>query len=126
MTMAFAYTIYSRIPLEVDVIRDRGQLYVENSKGHIENIYTLKLANKEQVDHRYTISISGIEGLEYIGQNEVNIRAGELLDLSVRLSIDPRYLSHSNNVIYFEVQAMDQPEIYITEENRFIGPSATR
>lgn len=126
MCITFAYTIYSRIPLEVDVLRDRGQLFVETSQGNIENIYTLKLANKEQVDHQYSINISGLDGVEYIGEKQVTIKAGELLDLPIRLSIKPRYLDNSNTTIAFTVQALENPDIQLTKENRFIGPSPQR
>ena len=126
MCIAFAYTIFSRIPLEVDVLRDRGQLYNEVSRGVIENSYTLKLANKEQIDHRYSISISGLEGAEFIGKQEVKIASGELLDLPIRLSMKKKYLSKANNDITFTVQALDNPDIKIEVINRFIGPAPKR
>ncbi|MFW1676253.1 cytochrome c oxidase accessory protein CcoG [Pontibacter sp. JAM-7] len=126
MFIAFGYTLYSRVPLEVDILRDRSHLFVETPAGMIENVYTLKLANKEQVNHRYTIAVSGLEGLELIGKSEVLISAGELLDLPVRLDIDPRYLETANTKIMFTVTAVDEPDISITEESRFIGPAPAR
>lgn len=126
MFIAFAYTLYSRIPLEVDILRDRGQLYTEVSNGHIENVYTLKMANKEQVDHQFRISVSGLEGVEYIGKEVVTIKSGELLELPIRLNIAAKYLSQSNNNIMFKVEALDNSSIMIKEENRFIGPSVKR
>ncbi|MGI1671000.1 MAG: cytochrome c oxidase accessory protein CcoG [Neptuniibacter sp.] len=126
MFIAFAYTLYSRIPLEVDILRDRGQLFSELPNGNIENVYTLKLANKEQVDHDYSISVSGIEGMEYKGEDVVTIKSGELLDLPIRITVAPRYLSKANNTILFKVEALDKQSISIEEENRFIGPAPKR
>jgi cytochrome c oxidase accessory protein FixG len=126
MFIAFAYTLYSRIPLEVDILRDRGQLFSELPNGNIENVYTLKLANKEQVDHDYSISVSGIDGMEYKGADVVTIKSGELLDLPVRITVAPRYLSKANNTILFKVEALDNQSISIEEENRFIGPAPKR
>jgi len=126
MFVAFAYTLYSRIPIEVDILRDRGQLYVETSNGMIENVYTLKIANKEQVDHNYSIKVSGLEGMTYIGKEVVTIKSGELLDLPVRIRIATKYLSKANNNILFEVEALDNASIAIKEENRFIGPAPKR
>lgn len=125
MFIAFSYTLYARIPLEVDILRDRGQLYIEASNGNIENVYTLKVANKSQEDHRYTIAVSGVEGLEMLADPEITIRSGELLEYPVSLQADPRFLERPNYDIIFKVQALDDPEIIIEEENRFIGP-ATR
>ncbi len=126
MFVAFAYTLYSRIPIEVDILRDRGQLYVETSNGMIENVYTLKIANKEQIDHDYSIKVSGLEGMTYIGKEVVTIKSGELLDLPVRIRIAAKYLSKANNDILFEVEALDNASIAIKEENRFIGPAPKR
>lgn len=126
MITAFGYVLLSRIPIEVDILRDRGQLYVTTSEGFIENIYTLKIANKEQVEHQYSISILGLDGVQFIGEQKVKIKSGELLDLPVRLNIDPSYLSRPNNKILFKVQAIDNPDIVVEEENRFIGPAPRR
>ncbi|MFT6352574.1 MAG: polyferredoxin [Neptuniibacter pectenicola] len=126
MFIAFAYTLYSRIPLEVDILRDRGKLYAETSNGMIENTYTLKLANKEQIDHQFSIKVSGLEGMKYMGDEVVMIKSGELLDLPVRITIPAKYLSKANNNILFEVEALDNPSISIKEENRFIGPAPKR
>ena len=126
MFIAFSYTLFNRIPLEVDILRDRGQLYTETSSGKIENVYTLKLANKEQVDHQYRISILGLDGIEYLGDEVVTIKSGELLDMAVRLNIEQKYLPSSNNNILFKVEALDDPSIVVEEENRFIGPAPKR
>jgi len=126
MFAAFAYTLYSRVPLEVDIIRDRGQLYTTTSNGLIENVYTLKLANKEQVDHEYRISITGPEGLLLQSESRVSIAAGELLVYPVRVQMDPADIELSNYDIEFTVEALDNPSIRITEENRFIGPTPVR
>ena len=52
MIVIFLYALATRVPLLVDVIRDRGQLYSEGGEGEIENAYTLKIVNKSQQDPR--------------------------------------------------------------------------
>ena len=46
ITVAFMYNISVRPLMELDVIRDRAQLFRINSEGLVENTYTLKLMNK--------------------------------------------------------------------------------
>ncbi len=123
---AFAWAIGDRVPLEVDVIRDRGQLYNNTPSGQIENIYTLKIANKEQTDHRYTISVSGPDGLEMVTDAQISIAAGELLNYPVRLQIDPAELQSNNSTIQFKVVAQDDSSISIETESRFLGPIPQR
>lgn len=126
MFAAFAWAIADRVPLEVDVIRDRGQLYNNTPSGQIENVYTLKIANKEQVDHRYAISVSGLEGLNMVTDGNVAIAAGELLTYPVRLQIDPDALKSNNSTIVFKVEALDNSAISIETESRFLGPIPQR
>ncbi|WP_027853613.1 cytochrome c oxidase accessory protein CcoG [Marinobacterium litorale] len=126
MFSAFAYTLYSRVPLEVDIIRDRGQLYTTTPSGLIENVYTLKIANKEQNDHTYRISVSGIDGMTLVSEPVVDIAAGELLDYPIRLHVPPSDLEKPNYDIQFTVEAVDATSIRVTEENRFIGPAPSR
>jgi len=126
MFAAFTWAIGDRVPLEVDVIRDRGQLYTTTSSGLIENVYTLKIANKEQVDHSFRITIDGPEGLSMIASETVEIRAGELLTYPVRLQIEPSRLNQSNTPFSFVVEATDNPSIHIETESRFLGPIPQR
>ena len=123
MFAAFSYTIWNRIPLEVDILRDRGQLYNETASGMIENVYKLKLANKEQSDHTYKISVTGIDGMKLMTEPVVKISAGELLDYPISIHVDPANLSKPTYDIEITVEAIDNPSISITEDNRFIGPA---
>ncbi|MDX1519444.1 MAG: cytochrome c oxidase accessory protein CcoG, partial [Gammaproteobacteria bacterium] len=59
----FIGIVATRVPLALDVIRDRNQLYRE-TQGLIENVYTLKIINMDDVTHKYDLSVQGIEGLK--------------------------------------------------------------
>jgi polyferredoxin len=126
MFSAFTWAIGNRVPLEVDVIRDRGQLYTTTPAGMIENIYTLKIANKGQVDHDYQIRIDGPEGLTMISPARVTVQAGELLNYPVRVQIAPDQLPRGNITFHFAVEAVDDPSIRHETESRFLGPTPQR
>jgi len=57
VSLTLVYSIATRIPLELDIIRDRNALYRETVDGLIENIYTLKLINMDTKDHQYKLHI---------------------------------------------------------------------
>lgn len=119
----FAYVIATRIPLELTVERGRGALHRITSDGLVENSYQLSVINKSQQDHRYTIDVSGLDGLQLIAPDTISIDSGGLSEFPVRLTLDPEQLSLPNNEIYFEVTAVDDPEIQIKTESRFFGPA---
>jgi cytochrome c oxidase accessory protein FixG len=50
------WLIIVRSPFDADIVRDRKQLYRELTDGSVENVYALKLTNKDARAHRYTVS----------------------------------------------------------------------
>ena len=126
MVSAFSYTILTRMPLGVDVIRDRNVLYRENARGLAENIYTLKINNMDTRDHSYRIRVEGDYDFNYLGQSEVDVSEGEVLSMPVRVELDPGLMKNPNADVIFVVESLDNPAIHAREENRFIGPRLGR
>ena len=122
LCLSFLYTVYNRIPFELDIIRDRNRLYIENLDGLIENTYTLRVMNMSQADQSYMLDVSGIEGLELIGSNSFTLEAGEVESLPIRLQVDPVYLKRTNTKIEFHVKSANDDTIDVKEFGRFIGP----
>lgn len=121
------YSLLHRVPVALDVIRDRNSLYRETVDGLIENVYTLKLINKDAMAHDYIITASGIEGLQLkLDQVGAKVPAGEVKELFVRLAADPADLHSASSEIIFEITARDAPELRVAEKARFIGPRAMR
>jgi cytochrome c oxidase accessory protein FixG len=122
MVSVFAYTLLTRVPLELDIIRDRSLLYRETSRGLIENIYTLRINNMDNQAHQYLISVEAEQDFRFIGDKLVDVASGEVFTHLVRLELDPGLLKRGNTDITFVLQAEDDATIRDTEESRFIGP----
>ncbi len=118
------YAISQRTPLELDVIRDRNALYRETDQGLVENVYTLKLLNMDEQEHRYRLTLDGLPNMELIKErDEVTVAAGEILNLPVRIRIDPADLTNASTEIYFLLQAVDHPDLQTSSSSRFLGPT---
>ncbi len=122
MICAFATALIVRPLAELDVLKDRV-LFRESEGGLIENVYTLKLMNKDQRDHVFKIDVSGLDGLTLEGKNPVKVLAGEVLSVPVELYIDPAKLPSSANKIVFTISTDDLPGKTFDADSRFIGPS---
>jgi cytochrome c oxidase accessory protein FixG len=125
ITSALLYSMFTRIPLEVDIIRDRNALYLETDNGLIENVYNLKVLNMMEKPQTYSLSISGLEGAELIVANaksEFSVEAGKVLELPLRVRIDPVNLKSISNSIEFHVKSLTTEGVEKTEEGRFLGP----
>ncbi|HUT42562.1 MAG TPA: cytochrome c oxidase accessory protein CcoG [Gammaproteobacteria bacterium] len=119
----FAWSFSQRVSLGLDVIRDRNQLYRETSTGLIENVYILKVLNMDDAAHRYTLTVSGVPGLELrMDLPEIRVESGDVLELPVRLRVDEAELKTRSSEIEFTLVADDAPALSATESARFLGP----
>ena len=117
------YGLLTRIPLEVDIIRDRNVLYTETDMGLVQNVYNLKLINMDAQPQRFRLSVSGLDGLQVIGQTEgIEIDSGAVIDLPLRVEIDPIALKSTSSEIMFHIESEITPELSIDEHARFLGP----
>jgi len=53
---------------------------------------------------------------------EIKIKSGEIINLAVRIQIDPVNISKTSSNVNFYLSSTDQPELAVTEQARFIGP----
>lgn len=123
MISVFVYTLTHRIPVGFDAIRDRYQLFRQTNNGMITNVYNLQIANKDQQEHTYLITVDGIEGARIIGNNKVTVASGEVLANPIDVEINPIAMNNQSNIeITFTLTSIDQPTITTSIQSRFIGP----
>lgn len=124
MSGLLIFEIMTRVPLEVDIIRDRNSLYRETNDGLIENVYTLKILNKSQQSETYSISIVGFEGANFIGEKTVSVNGGEVLTWPISLAIDPNKLRKEVSEFEFQVEVINNPanQAKVQEPSKFLYP----
>lgn len=123
LVAGLSYSIVIRVPLELDIIRDRNQLYRETNDGLIENIYTLKIMNMDNRQHQYRLRAEGINGLELImDQPEIIVETGTVADITARLRAEESDLKSRSNKVLFYLEAEDNQNLRIIKEGRFLGP----
>jgi polyferredoxin len=124
---AIFYAIGTRVPLGLDILRDRNRLYNETHEGLIENVYTLKVINMDDKTHDYVLSVSGIEGIKVVmNRPQIQVASGEVADISLRLQADPYELKSRSTGISFKLQAADNADIQIESESRFLAPTGIK
>ena len=127
ISLALVVAVLLRVPLELDIVRDRTSLYRETNEGLIENVYTLKIMNMDNNSHRYTLTATGIEGLVLDSAlTDIAIDAGQTRDVVVRLVADPGKLTQRSSEVEFLLQAVDDKKMAVHEGARFLGPIPTR
>jgi polyferredoxin len=124
ITVGAFYSILNRMPIGLDVIRDRNSLYRETNDGLIENVYIIKLLNMDKQDHSYTLTAEGIPGLILKKDSDtIEVKSGEVIELPVRVQVDSYNLEQRSNEISFTLSAVGYDELSVVEEARFLGPA---
>jgi len=121
MISAVSTVLLTRIPMELDVLRARGQLYQEVKGDLIQNIYTLKIINMDKAAHEYRVEITGLPEYQLVPAGPVSVGAEEIGELSVNVLVDPELLTQVNTPIMFEVQTEDG-SYSVDSKSTYIGP----
>ncbi len=123
ITAALVAAIINRVPIELDIIRDRNSLYREVKGGLVENVYNLRIINMTNEPQRYHIAITGLKDARLINRyGDFKVAPAEIYNLNVQIQIDPVSLVRPSNEIFFTLNSLDGPKISLRESARFIGP----
>lgn len=115
-------SIMARSPIEMDIIRDRSVLFRETDEGLVENVYIVKIINKDIKPHEYSLTASGIEDMQiFISTKRIYADSGLVIEIPVRLVVDPYVLKKRSSQVHFHLKALDA-DLSTDEEARFLGP----
>ena len=112
-----------RVPLRVDVLRDRIALARILDDGTVENVYRLQIMNSAEVGAHYRISVQGIAGITMSGTELVDVNPSSMKTLVVALRA-PSGSSTGSHPIRFIVQSEDARRIKVSEKSVFRVPTA--
>jgi polyferredoxin len=113
----------TRTPIILDVIRDRNALYRELPNDVIENSYTLKVINQSDRPRTFELSVAGVEGISLDGvADTVTVDGGDVLSVPVRARAH-RDNTYGIMTIQFIVTAVDDEDVALAEDSRFLGPT---
>lgn len=116
------WMLAERVPMEVYVLRDRNALMRETVEGHIENVYTLKLANLEERPHTYRVEVRGLPGARIDGAYEFSAAPGSVASVPVRVSADPGEVLGGIHSIQFVVKVLESAGWMVLQKSSFVMP----
>jgi len=112
-----------RVPLQMDIIRDRNALYLETPEGYTENVYILKIINMTEREQTYRLSVSGIQGAKLINRfGDITVDPGAVRALPVRVRVDPVNLKSRSSNLHFTIESLTTPGLRLEQTGRFLGP----
>jgi len=127
--VATGASVWLRVPLKVDVIRDRATLARQVDEAHVENVYQLRVMNADEKPHRVMIRATGLKQLQVLSETQpLEIGAGMTRTIPVRLLAEIDRAEPGSHRIEFVIEASDaaghpQPDVLsIHEKSAFIIP----
>jgi cytochrome c oxidase accessory protein FixG len=127
LLIAFSVSLSQRVPLRMDTIRDRNALYREVEPGVIENVYTLKIINLDEVARRYRLQVTGIPGITVeVEPGALSLESGEVRRVPIAVRAKSSEVGVGGSDILLRLQAEDVPGIAVESDTRFLGPVPRR
>ncbi len=121
IAVAVGVSLYLRVPMKVDVIRDRGALARMVEQGRIENVYRFQIMNATESRQTVELKVDGLEGIELASDPLVEVLPTEVRSVAVRVQVPPGVASGSHP-IRFQVQSQTDAAIRLEEKAAFLVP----
>ncbi len=105
---AVIFNLVTRTPFKVDVVPDRGVVRVVEA-GNIENIYRMQVMNAMESTQKFSVSVSGLPGIQITSENKLAVESTQSRWLAIRVQLPAETSAPGSYAIYFQVSALDSP-----------------
>ena len=111
-----------RVPLKVDVIRDRGALVREAEDGQLENVYRLQVMNTTESARRYRLSVEGAAGIRIASDTAIEMAPASTRAFPVRIRMPSEAAAGGSQPIRIIVADDSASGTSVTEKAVFLSP----
>ena len=115
------WSLVVRMPLKVDVVRDRAALSRIVAGGKLENVYRLQIMNATEAPQQYRIGASGLPGLALDTPAEVAVGPAESRWVAVRLQIPYGSAAPGSHPIQISIEDT-AGAAHVSEKSVFLVP----
>jgi cytochrome c oxidase accessory protein FixG len=116
-----ALSLVERVPLKVDVIRDRRTLAREVEGDRVENVYRLQVMNTSERKHSYRVQADGVTGLQVASEVNFDVEPEATRAIVVRLQAPRDSTPSGSNRIELAVRSLDDDRVQVQEKSVFFG-----
>jgi cytochrome c oxidase accessory protein FixG len=122
VTLGMLWSLLTRTPLKVDVVRDRGVVARMVGQGQIENVYRLQIMNATEHNQQYLLSATGIDGLRVMSDTLVAVDAASARWVPMRLQARANAAAPGSHSIALTVTAQGLTHTQVSEKSVFLVP----
>jgi cytochrome c oxidase accessory protein FixG len=122
VTLGMLWSLLTRTPLKVDVVRDRAIVARMVGQGQIENVYRLQIMNATEISQQYVVAVTGTEGIRIASDATVSVDAASSRWVPVRLQAAANATPPGSHPITFTVTAQGPMRAQVNEKSVFLVP----
>ena len=122
VSAATAWSLATKVPLKVSIIRDRAAMSREAADGSIENIFSLQLTNASEQARTYEVRVDGLPGLRLAEAQQVTVPPAAMGDATLILQLEPGAGSAGAHPINITIEDVANPSVKVTEKAKFWMP----
>ena len=119
---ATAWSLATRVPLKLDIQRDRAALSTEAADGATENTFRLQLINASEQPRIYRVAIDGLDGIHLAQPLEVEVAAAATASATARVQVDPGAAASGSHPVRFTATDTTDPAVSVSEKAKFWIP----
>ena len=120
IAIAAGASLYLRVPLKLDVIRDRAAIAREVEGGLIENVYRLQVMNTVEQARAYDLRVTGIPGIHVWGESIIGVGAATSRSVPIKVRIPADAAKAGSHGIEFQLRAIGVDGVEVHERSVFI------
>ena len=120
IVLAAGASLYLRVPLKVDVIRDRAAIAREVEGELIENLYRLQIMNTTEQARAFAIEVTGLPGIHIAGEPITGVPAASSRLVPVKVHAMAYGTAPGSHPIVFHVRALGPGGAEVDERSVFI------
>ena len=116
-----AVTLAGRVPVKVDVIRDRSNATRDRGDPLVQNVYRLQIMNTQERPAQFTVAVRGVEGARLLSDSQpIEVRASSSRWVPVRVEVPRGNVKVGSNPIEFSIESSGERPVRIVEKTTFV------
>jgi cytochrome c oxidase accessory protein FixG len=126
--IAVGWSIATRTPFKVDVVRDRSTLARQVDGGAVENVYRMQVMNAAESAQTYTVTAAGLPGLALAEPVVLKLGPAEAHWATIALRVPPETAASTSagaHEIHFTIEreaSAGDAAISLREKSTFVLP----
>jgi len=121
------FSLLTRSPVRLDIVRDRSVLARQVEDGYIENLYRLQLMNTTESAQRYGVAVEGLDGIALARPVDVSLAPAEARWVALAVRVPPATAARAGggaHVIHFRLEPLGAAGAAagLSEKSTFVVP----